>query len=236
VTDAAIRDARAAGVVVVLAKVPRPGLVKTRLCPPLRPEQAADLYAHLLDDVLESTDCFARAAGFEPVLTVHPAEARAELAARVPRRFRVIAQRGPGLAERMAWAMGEALASGAARVLLRGSDNPALGAADLHAAARALADHDLVVSPDLDGGYGLIGMRAPCPGVFDHPMSTHTVLDETVAVARRAGLRVKLLERSFDVDRFDDLARLARSWEAGGLDACERTVEWIRRSGLWPAG
>jgi rSAM/selenodomain-associated transferase 1 len=223
-----------AGVVVVFAKAPHPGLVKTRLCPPLDPVQAADLYAHLLDDVLETTDRFARDAGYEAVLTVHPAEARPELAARAPRGFRVIAQHGASLADRMTWAVAEAAAGGADRILLRGSDNPALSLAHLRAAARGLDEHDLVVSPDLDGGYGLIGVRAPWPGLFDHPMSTHTVLDETLANAARLGLRVERLEASFDVDRVEDLSRLARAHRGGRLDACERTVEWIRRSGLWP--
>jgi rSAM/selenodomain-associated transferase 1 len=221
-------------VVIVFAKAPRAGLVKTRLCPPLRPEQAADLYAHLLDDVLEATGRFAADAGYDAVLAVHPGEARIELAARAPAVFRVVAQRGAGLAERMAWAAAEAAAGGAGRVLLRGSDNPALSVAELRRAAQALADHDLVVTPDLDGGYGLIGLRGVWPGLFDHPMSTHTVLDETLANAGRLGLRVALLERCFDVDRAEDLARLARAFEAGRLDACERTVGWIRRNGLWP--
>jgi len=225
----------AAGVIVVFAKAPRPGLVKTRLCPPLLPEQASDLYGHLLDDVLETTARFAAESGFEPVLTVHPAEARAELAARAPRGFRVVAQNGSGLSERMAWALDEAAAGGAGRVLLRGSDNPALTGAQMHAAAAALGDHDVVVSPDLDGGYGLIGLRGPWSGVFDHPMSTRTVLDETIANAGRLGLDVAVLDESFDVDEVDDLDRLARASERGELDGCERTVGWIRASGLWPS-
>ncbi len=223
------------GVVVVFAKAPRAGLVKTRLCPPLLPDQAAGLYEQLLDDVLELTDRFAGEAGFDAVLTVHPADARAELAARAPRGFRVIAQRGSGLAERMAWALDEAAAGGARKVLLRGSDNPALSRAQLHAAVRALDDHDVVVSPDLDGGYGLIGMRGAWSGVFDHPMSTDTVLVETLANADRLGLDVRRLEDCFDVDAVPDLDRLARAFEAGALDGCERTVGWIRDNGMWPS-
>lgn len=223
------------GVVVVFAKAPRAGLVKTRLCPPLLPDQAADLYEHLLDDVLEATARFARQAGFDAVLTVYPGEARADLAARAPKEFRVVAQCGSGLAERMAWAMDEAAAAGATRVLLRGSDNPALSCAHLQAAARSLEDHDVVVSPDLDGGYGLIGMRGAWSGVFDHPMSTHTVLDETLANVARLGLRARVLEGSFDVDEVADIDRLAAAHERGELDGCDRTVEWIRANGLWPS-
>ena len=63
-----------AGVLVVFAKAPRPGEVKTRMCPPLTPEQAADFYAAMLDDVLEATAEFAPRLGLAPVLAVHPAQ------------------------------------------------------------------------------------------------------------------------------------------------------------------
>lgn len=222
----------APGVVVVFAKAPRPGLVKTRLCPPLLPDQAADLYQHLLEDVLETTGQFALESGFDAVLTVYPEDARSELAARAPRNFRVIAQHGSGLGDRMAWALDEAIAGGAARVLLRGSDNPALPRDHLHAAADALLEDDVVVAPDLDGGYGLIGFRGAWSAVFDHPMSTQTVLEETLANARRLGLRVQQLAPTFDVDDASDLTRLARAYENGELDGCARTVGWIRDNGL----
>ena len=158
-------------IVAVLAKSPHPGRVKTRMCPPLDPHQAAELYGAMLADVLAATESFALQAGLDPVLCVHPPGAVGELARRAPPSFRVVAQRGGGLAERMAWALDEARATGAAKVLLRGSDNPALSPAILHSAVEALEEVDLVVSPDLDGGYGLIGMRGPWSAVFDHPMS-----------------------------------------------------------------
>ena len=212
----------------VLAKAPRPGQVKTRLCPPLDPQQAADLYAEMLADVLETTHDFATEAGLEPVLSVHPASARMEMAGLVPSSFRVVAQCGFDLSERMAWAVNESLASGASKVLLRGSDNPALSRRILQSAVDALDEADLVVSPDQDGGYGLIGLRGPWAEVFNHPMSTDTVLEETLAHAQRLGLSVHRLESSFDLDRNFDLDRLLEASESEELDSCGRTVQWIR--------
>lgn len=229
------RTARSLGSVIVFAKAPTPGLVKTRLCPPLDHEQAASLYRNMLDDVLEATGRFALTNDLEAILSVHPAEACVELAARAPCNFRVIAQRGAGLAARMAWAVDEAIAGGASRILLRGSDNPALSIDDMEAALAGLDDHDMVISPDLDGGYGLIGVRGAWSAIFDHPMSTHTVLEETLADAARLGLTVRVLDTRFDVDRAEDLERLARAFDRDDLSNCTRTVEWIRQNGFWPA-
>lgn len=223
----------AVGVLIVFAKAPRPGFVKTRMSPPLTPEQAADLYSHLLDDVLEATGQIATATGLRPMLAVHPAEACAELSFRVPACFSVIAQQGSGLSDRMAWAVGEAAAGGAQRILLRGSDSPVLGRGGVEAALGGLDDHDLVVLPDRDGGYGLIGLRRPVEGLFDHPMSTATVLDETLANAQRLGLRCQTLEPSFDLDTVQDLARLQRARAAGETILCPRTIAYLDELDLW---
>lgn len=220
-------------VIVVFGKAPKPGAVKTRMCPPLTPEQASELYTQLLDDVLETTAAIAARLGLDAVLALHPPAACAEIAARAPTGFRVIAQCGAGLAERMSWAAGEAAATGADRVLLRGSDSPVLSQQAVELALASLDDHDLVVSPDLDGGYGLIGLRAPTPGLFDHPMSTHTVLEETLANAARAGLRVHRLAPSFDLDRVEDLERLRDAALAGHADTCPRTIAYLDEHDLW---
>jgi hypothetical protein len=223
----------ATGVLIVFAKAPRPGFVKTRMTPPLSPEQASDLYSHLLDDVLEASGQIAAATGLRPIVAIHPAEASGEIAARIPACFSVIAQRGPGLSERMAWAVDEAAAGGAQRILLRGSDSPVLGRSCVEAALTALDDHDLVVLPDRDGGYGLIGLRRPVQGLFDHPMSTATVLDETLANASRMGLRCRTLEPSFDLDTVHDLARLERARAAGETALCPRTIKYLDETDLW---
>ena len=174
------------GCLVVFAKRPEPGRVKTRLCPPFTPEQAAALYAEMLADVLEATAAFCESLALDPVLAVDPPEACASLAALAPPGFRVVPQRGPGLAERMAHAAASQWATGASRVLLRGSDSPALDLATLRAGAEGLAEADLVLCPDLDGGYGLVALGRPAPGLFDHAMSTDRVLDDTARTGASA--------------------------------------------------
>lgn len=216
------------GVVIVMAKAPRPGLVKTRMCPPLTLDQAAELYACMLDDVLAATRAQAAALDLEPVVAVHPEDARAELTERVPAGFRVVAQAGAGLGARMDRAVREAFAGGASRVLVRGSDNPALSLEHLRETLQLLERHDLVLTPDRDGGYGLVALSRPAPGLFDHPMSTSTLLDDTLAGARRSGLGVALAKPCFDIDTARDL-RALDAWRrsVGDPDLCPRTLAWI---------
>lgn len=224
------------GTLVVFAKRPEPGLVKTRLCPPFRPEQAAAFYAAMLDDVLEATARWAPALGLAPVLAVHPPEARAQLARRAPAPFRVVAQRGRDLSERMESAAAEAAAASGSPVLLRGSDSPTLAEDALRAALRTLSDGaDLVLSPDRDGGYNLAGLARTAPGIFAHPMSTGTVLADTVARARARGLRVELLPPGFDIDTAEDLRLLAEARQREAALPCPRSLAYLDACALWPA-
>ena len=223
---------------VVFAKEPVPGRVKTRLVPPFSPQQAAEFYAAMLDDVLDSSASLARELGIGAWLAVDPPGALRALARRAPTGFRVVPQRGANLGERMGWAVREAFASGARRVLIRGSDSPAVDGEKIRSALTALSESDLVVSPDLDGGYNLVGLRVPAPGLFDHPMSTRTVLEDTLANARAAGLRCDLQEPAFDIDTAEDLVHLARARRGPNrteiTKLCSRTLAYLDERALWP--
>jgi len=221
------------GVLVVFAKEPRAGHVKTRMTPPLAPGEAAALYACLLDDTLETMALAAPAVQLEPVLALHPAESVTSFARRVPREFRVIAQRGRDLPERMAWAVAEAGAAGALPILLRGSDSPTLGGDTLAAAIEGLEQADLVVSPDLDGGYSLIGLRVPASAVFAHAMSTPSVLDDTLARATQLGLSTRRLPPLFDLDTVQDLAALRAARRTCTALPCPRTLAFLDERDLW---
>ncbi len=222
------------GSVVVFAKVPEAGRVKTRFCPPFEFAQAADLYAAMLADILEATGDFARALALEPVLALDPGSACPEWAERVPDGYRVVPQRGASLSERMETAVQAEAARGLGAVLLRGSDSPALPQARLAEALAALETHDIAIAPDRDGGYSLIGMRRPWPGLFAHPMSTEHVLADTLAQAGRLGARAAELEPSFDLDQFTDLAALGALRGRSEAALCPRTFAYLDGEGLWP--
>ena len=228
------------GWLIVLAKAPEPGKVKTRLSPPFSPVQAAELYRCLLLDVLDESSLAAASIGCEAVLAVDPPGAAAEIVSRAPAGFRAIAQGAGELGARMNHVARQAGAAGAPFALLRGSDSPCLDRASLREATIALANSDLVVCPDRDGGYNLVGLgpraleRGPSGGLFDHPMSTPVALRNTLAHADRLQLRAQLLPAGFDVDRFDDLRWLADARRRNRETPCRRTLAFLDEGRLWP--
>jgi hypothetical protein len=203
--------------IVVMAKEPRAGRVKTRLCPPLSPAAAADLHEAFVRDTL------ARLAGLDRPLILEalgPPAQTPRLAA-LARSFGVVlrAQSGVDLGSRMAAALGRGLAE-ARTVVLLGSDSPDLPPARVVRAFELLRGADLCVGPAEDGGYYLIGCRTVVPAVFDAaiPWGTARVLEATLQRAAAAGLRCELLDPWYDVDDADDLERLRRSIaQDGGL-------------------
>ena len=198
--------------VVVLAKAPVPGFAKTRLIPALGATAAAALAERLLAHAVGE----AHAAGIGPVELCcapdsdHPAFAR--LAEQGP--LTLTCQDDGDLGARMARALDRALAE-SERALLIGTDLPALDAAVLQQAARALEGADAVFVPALDGGYGLVGLRRPAPSLFDNMVwSTPQVMAETRLRLAAAGLRHVELPRLADIDEPADLARLPPGWLA----------------------
>jgi len=190
----------------------------------------------MLDDVLHATAEHALELGLETLLAVHPHDALIELADRAPAPFRVIAQRGDGLGARMDRSIRQACAAGYERVLLRGSDNPTVSSLHLRTTLDLLDRHEVVLTPDRDGGYGLVGVRAPVDGLFDHAMSSDDLLDDTVRGARAQGVDVALGPESFDLDSIEDLTRLDE-WRRMSREphTCARTIAWVEDHGMWPA-
>jgi rSAM/selenodomain-associated transferase 1 len=223
------------GTAIVFAKAPEPGQVKTRLQPTFSAAQAADFYTAMLADVLEATAAFASELELSAVVAIHPWVSRGQILPLVPASFRIVPQRGVNLAARMTWAVGEAAAAGNRRIVLRGSDSPALDIAAFREALAALEVADLVLRPDRDGGYGLVAVRGPNANLFDHPMSTDSVLADTLGNAAVLGLRSHVLPASFDIDTVADLAALADARSAGRARGCRRTLAYLDANRLWPA-
>ena len=189
----------------LFAKAPVPGEVKTRLVPQLSPERAAQLYEAMLGDVLEQ---HAAEADCELALWYAPADATDWFAERTPKSFALHPQAGPGLAERMAAAFRFHHAEGFERMVLRGTDSPTLPRARIAEGFAALEHAPVVLCPDRDGGYNLIGLREPHEGLFALEFSRASVLGATLARARELGLACELLPAHHDVDTWDDLVRL----------------------------
>ncbi|MBI3635350.1 MAG: TIGR04282 family arsenosugar biosynthesis glycosyltransferase [Candidatus Rokubacteria bacterium] len=200
---------------VIMAKAPRAGQVKTRLTPTLDHAHAADLYRCFLLDRIEQIATFA---DVRRAIAYFPPDATDTFAAMAPG-YELVAQAGAGLSERMIECFGHFFALGLDGVVLMDSDSPTLPSAFVRDAARVLAagDSDVVVGPCEDGGYYLIGLRAPHPELFvDMPWSTPVVLEETRKRAVAASLRVTWLPVWFDIDTGADLPRLRATLPRAG--------------------
>ncbi|MCW2861294.1 MAG: glycosyltransferase [Actinoallomurus sp.] len=181
---------------VVIAKEPVPGRVKTRLTPPYTPGQAALIAESALADTL---DAVAAAPAARRVLALAGRPGRW-----LPPGFEVLPQRGDGLDERLA----NAFADVHGPTVLIGMDTPQVTPAMLADAGRRLEDGDAVFGPAADGGFWLLGLRAPDPRMLlGVPMSR----PDTGArqLARLNGLRVATLETLTDVDTAEDAACVA---------------------------
>jgi rSAM/selenodomain-associated transferase 1 len=194
--------------VAVFAKAPVPGEVKTRLAPALGAEGASRLHEALVRRALET----ALAAGVGPVeLWCAPDASHpffVECAAKMGVRLRQ--QAGGDLGHRMAAAFRAALCDNA-RLVLIGSDCPALTPESLREAARALGEHEAVLAPAEDGGYVLVGLSGPDHGIFDRiPWGGGEVMAQTRSRLRTAGMSWTELGTFWDIDRPEDYARLER--------------------------
>ena len=197
------------------------------MCPPLSFEEAARFYAAMLEDILHATAAFAAELELKALLCLDAPPRAFNLPFEIPDRFGLEPQRGAGLAARMEVAVEAAFERGARRVLIRGTDTPTLSQEHLEEALRALEDHDLVFSPDRDGGYGVVGFSSFHPGLLDLPMSTETVLEDTLARARSWGLRAACVAPCFDLDRWSDLSDLHRVRAEPEAVLCPRTWAFV---------
>ena len=211
---------------ILMGKAPLTGTVKTRLCPPLSGREAAALYACLLEDVAEEAG---RIRGVRRLLFYTPPESGNRFRSETFAAFRLRPQSGTGLGERMESAMDEAFACGARKVVVIGSDCPALSADRIRGAFRELSNAaGVVFGPAVDGGYYLLGAGAPVPFLFrDIEWGGPAVLGDSVMRCRDAGIPYALLPPESDVDTAEDLASLRRWLRTHTHPACPRTRKWL---------
>ena len=193
---------------IVYAKRPLPGYAKTRLSADIGAEQAAGVYARLLYDYL--LDVLRADLGEMCIELAVAASTDAPFFAKAFPELLVRAQVTGDLGARLSASFAQAFAEGAKTVVLTGSDIPSLDRHIVRAAFEALESAPAVIGPACDGGYYLLGMRAPGFALFDDiAWSTARVLAQTEALAQAQGLPLAYLPELEDVD---DGAAFAR-WQ-----------------------
>jgi len=209
-------------VLVIMAKAPKPGTVKTRLTPSLSPDAAIDFYCCLLDDTLT----LARSLSDVEVAIMCPESDVNELSQMAGREVRVVAQKGEGLAAGLTSVFAQFTES-QRRAIAFNSDSPHLPGLVLEDAFETLAAHDVVVGPTHDGGYYLVGAKASHPTLFAHDgMGTNSALERLLSRTRALELSVGFAVPFYDIDVADDLTRLARELRLAPTRA-PRTARWL---------
>jgi uncharacterized protein len=212
---------------VVMAKAPRPGRVKTRLAQSLPVKVVTELYRCLLDDTM----ALAHSLSAVDTAIMCPASDVEELTRLARGVVGVVAQKGDGLAAGLTSVFAHFTAPGAQRVVAFNSDSPHLPASVLVGAFEALTAYDVVVGPTHDGGYYLVGAKAAHPALFDGDgMGTQSALEALLARARGLQLSVGFTDPFYDIDVEDDLTRLAAELRLAPARA-PRTAAWLKEWG-----
>ncbi len=208
---------------VIMAKAPRPGSVKTRLAQSLSLQSVTELYRCLLSDTI------ALAQSLDPVEVVImcPVPDVEELSRAVGSTVPIVAQTGQGLAAGLTSVFAHFTTRGHQRVIAFNSDSPHLPASVLVAAFDSLESDDLIVGPTYDGGYYLVGARASYPGLFTSDgMGTGSALETLLRRAGALGLSVHLTDPFYDIDVAADLSQLADDLKRIPGKA-PRTAKWL---------
>jgi uncharacterized protein len=209
---------------VIMAKAPRPGSVKTRLASSLPADAATDLYRCLLDDTL----ALAQSLNHVEVAIMCPHSDVAELSQLAGDRAKVVPQKGEGLAAGLTSVFAHFAGTHPRRTIAFNSDSPHLPPSVLENAFETLLARDVVVGPTHDGGYYLVGAKASHPTLFANDgMGTSSALERLLSRTRNLQLSVGFADVFYDIDIAEDLNRLAAELRLAPSKA-PRTAAWLK--------
>jgi rSAM/selenodomain-associated transferase 1 len=208
---------------VIMAKAPKPGMVKTRLTESLPSPAVTALYRCLLEDTL----ALATSLTSVEVAVMCPEPDQDELAHLLGNRVHVVAQKGEGLAAGLTSVFRHFAAGGLRHVVAFNSDSPHLAPSVLDSAFEMLAARDVVVGPTHDGGYYLVGAKAAHPALFESDgMGTGSAIDRLLTRTKALELSTGFTEPFYDIDVANDLILLAQELRLAPAKA-PRTAGWF---------
>ncbi len=216
--------------IAVMAKQPQPGRTKTRLCPPLSTQEAADLYEALLFDTLDLANGLTCC---QLAVAITPPESRPYFEQAAPPGALLLPVQGADIGACLQATLAALFEMGYSKALALNADGPSLPAEYLRQAFKLLGTHDVVFGPGMDGGYYLVALRQPQPGLFDGiAWSTERVLVQSLERAAALGLSVALTRPWYDVDYPIDLLRLAEDAARLPEHRLKRTRCYLRAANL----
>jgi rSAM/selenodomain-associated transferase 1 len=221
--QAAVSSFRPIRTLVIMARAPKPGMVKTRLTLSLPSTAVTSLYRCLLEDTL----ALAMSLTNVEVAVMCPEPDQDELGHLLGNSVQVVAQKGEGLAAGLTSVFRHFTAGGPQHVIAFNSDSPHLPPSVLHSAFEILATQDAVVGPTHDGGYYLVGAKASYPTLFESDgMGTGSALDRLLTRTKALNLSTDFTEPFYDIDIAKDLLQLARELQLAPEKA-PRTASWF---------
>jgi len=219
------RSSRPDRVLVIMAKAPRPGAVKTRLASSLPPNAVTAFYRCLLEDTL----ALGRSLDDVEVGVMCPDSDVGELTKLAGNEALVVAQKGEGLAAGLTSVFAHFAQEQRRRIIAFNSDSPHLPSFVLQSAFETLLTKDIVVGPTHDGGYYLVGAKASHPTLFSGDgMSTTSALERLLSRARALELSIGFADPFYDIDLAEDLARLSGELRLAP-ERAPRTARWLSR-------
>jgi uncharacterized protein len=214
-----------AALLVVIAKQPQVGRTKTRLCPPISPEQAAAFYEAMLMDTLEMVGSLPEV---QLGAALTPLSALEYFESITPPKTWLFPVEGADLGECLQKTFQAALEEGFQKVFALNSDGPSLPRQYLLQAINLLEENDLVLGPGQDGGYYLIGMKSLHPQLFkDIPWSTDKVFEQTLLQSMCLGLRTAFAPPWYDIDTAAGAARLIEELDALPPERLQHTRRFL---------
>lgn len=208
---------------VIMAKAPRAGSVKTRLANTIPLPEVTALYQCLLNDTITLAQALDRV----DVAVMCPTSDVEDLSRALPQAVPIVPQTGQGLAAGLTCVFAHFTNPGYRRVIAFNSDSPHLPASILESAFDVLETRDLVVGPTHDGGYYLVGAKASYPDLFSNDgMGTSNALEALLSRACALGLSVHLTDPFYDIDVASDLSQLSDELRRMPGKA-PRTAKWL---------
>ncbi len=214
---------------ILFARVPQLGKVKTRLNPKLPQETVLKLYTRFLNDSIEK---ISRISDSDHFIAGFPEEDLSYFdGISQERGITIFSQSGNDLGDKMRNAFDDRFKEGYKKVVIIGSDSPSLPLENIQIAFRS--EKDIVIGPSADSGYYLIGMNRKRTEVFDGvPWGSEMVLDETLKKIEKAKASLELLPVWYDVDEFQDLVLLkthVKCLSYSGQDFPKETLEFLQQ-------